>query len=184
ALGPQPPQLPLLGGAGRGETARARVLAPPGRRRPRVAARRVRRAARAPRRGDGALVNGSALPDGPYKGLAPFADSEVDELLFFGRERDAEIVVANLLAARLTVLYGASGVGKTSLLAACVARRLRQEPNAEVIVFSSWTGDAAAPLQASEEAAVTGREVYLILDQFEEYFLYHAGEEGEGTLPD
>ena len=94
-------------------------------------------------------------------------------------------MVANLLAARLTVLYGASGVGKTSLLAACVARRLRQEPNAEVIVFSSWTGDAAARRsEASEAAAGTAREVYLILDQFEEYFLYHAGEEGEGTLPD
>ena len=49
-------------------------------------------------------------------GLAPFEDSELDALYFFGRERDTEIVVANLIASRLTVLYGPSGVGKSSLL--------------------------------------------------------------------
>ena len=40
------------------------------------------------------------------QGLNAFADSELDELLFFGREREREIVVANLIASRLTVLYG------------------------------------------------------------------------------
>ena len=128
-------------------------------------------------------MNATAPPASPYKGLAPFEDSEVDALLFFGRERDREIVVANLLAARLTVLYGASGVGKSSLLQACVARRLREETGAEVVVFSSWTGDPADPLLAARAAAEEGRDVYMILDQFEEYFLYHAGEEGEGSLP-
>jgi WD40 repeat protein len=127
-------------------------------------------------------VSAPALPAGPYKGLAPFGDSDLDALLFFGRDADAEIVVANLLAARLTVLYGASGVGKSSLLRARVARRLRQEPHADVIVFSSWTGDAAAPLREALDAAAAGREAYVVLDQFEEYFLYHGGEEGEGTL--
>jgi WD40 repeat protein len=120
----------------------------------------------------------------PYKGLAAFSDSELDQLLFFGRERDGEIVVANLLAAPLTVLYGASGVGKTSMLAACVVPRLGQEPDAEVIMFASWMGEATAPIRAARDAATVGRDVYLILDQFEEYFLYHAGEEGDGTLPD
>ena len=52
----------------------------------------------------------------PYKGLAPFEDSEQDALLFFGRERECEVVVANLLASKLTVLYGPSGVGKSSML--------------------------------------------------------------------
>ena len=41
-------------------------------------------------------------------------------MLFFGRERDVEIVCANVVASRLTVLYGPSGVGKSSLLAAAV----------------------------------------------------------------
>ena len=58
----------------------------------------------------------TAAPTSPYKGLSAFEDSELDALLFFGREREREIVVANLIASRLTVLYGPSGVGKSSLL--------------------------------------------------------------------
>ena len=57
-------------------------------------------------------------PCRPYKGLAPFEDSELDALLFFGRERETEVIVANLLASKLTVLYGPSGVGKSSILRA------------------------------------------------------------------
>ena len=68
----------------------------------------------------------TVAPLTPYKGLAPFEDSELDALLFFGRERETEIAVSNLLASRLTVLYGPSGVGKSSILRAAVARRLRR----------------------------------------------------------
>ena len=76
----------------------------------------------------------------PYRGLAAFEDSELDALYFFGRERDTEIVVANLIASRFTVLYGPSGVGKSSLLLAAVARKLRELPEQPlVVVFSSWT---------------------------------------------
>ena len=64
-------------------------------------------------------------PVSPFKGLAAFGDSELDALFFFGREREREVIVANLLASRLTVLYGESGVGKSSLLAAAVVRDLR-----------------------------------------------------------
>ena len=148
-----------------------------------------------------------AAPPSPYKGLAPFEDSTLDALLFFGRERQIEVIVANLMASRLTVLYGVSGVGKTSLLRAGVAHRLRRAHDALVVVLSSWTGDpvrdlldaveAAAPegvepvrrggSLADELAAWTRRldsDVYVILDQFEEYFLYHEGERGVGTLMD
>ena len=86
----------------------------------------------------------SALPTSPYKGLNAFDDSELDALLFFGREREREIVVANLIASRLTVLYGPSGVGKSSLLRAAVARSLRELPEEPlVVVFSSWSDDPA-----------------------------------------
>ena len=44
------------------------------------------------------------LPASPYKGLTPFADTAIDAMLFFGRERDVEIVCANVVASRLTVL--------------------------------------------------------------------------------
>lgn len=125
----------------------------------------------------------------PYRGLAPFEDSDLDALYFFGRERDTEIVVANLIASRLTVLYGPSGVGKSSLLRAAVAQRLRELPEAPVVVvFDRWGDDpetalAAALAQAADldlgslrdvaERAQAVRDVYLILDQTEEYFLYH-----------
>jgi WD40 repeat protein len=148
-----------------------------------------------------------AAPPSPYKGLAPFEDSELDALLFFGREREIAVIVANLMAARLTVLYGASGVGKTSLLRAGVAHRLRAAPGAIVVVVSTWTGDPVLGLLDAVEAAAPGSDtalrrsgalsdtlgtwarqldtdIYVVLDQFEEYFLYHENEDGPGTLAD
>jgi WD40 repeat protein len=102
----------------------------------------------------------------PYKGLASFEDSALDALLFFGRERETEVIVANLLASSLTVLYGPSGVGKSSILRAAVARRLRERvPDADVDIVDEWATDPRLP-------EPTG-ETFLILDQFEEYFLYH-----------
>ena len=113
----------------------------------------------------------------PYKGLAPFEDSELDALLFFGRERECEVIVANMLASRLTVLYGPSGVGKSSILGAAVARRLRElEPTAQVVVLNDWSGDPSLP--------DADGETFLILDQFEEYFLYHEHGRLLDELPD
>ena len=127
-----------------------------------------------------------SAPASPYKGLAPFEDSDLDALLFFGREQESEVIAANLMAARVTVLYGPSGVGKSSVLRAGVAHRLRQEQGVEVVVSSTWTGDPVAALiettggrdgslasALGEAAAHAGGDLYLILDQFEELFLYH-----------
>jgi WD40 repeat protein len=138
-------------------------------------------------------------PVSPYKGLNAFEDSELDALLFFGRERETEIVVANLIASRLTVLYGPSGVGKSSLLRAAVARTLRKLPEEPlVVVFSSWSNDPNAALSeavgeaagvstngsavAALELAQSDRDVYLVLDQAEEYFLYHADDRGPASF--
>ena len=133
----------------------------------------------------------SAVPESPYKGLASFEDSELDALLFFGREREIAAVAANVLASRLTVLYGPSGVGKSSLLGAGVARRLRELSGAPVVVHDAWAEDPAARLIASihaecgelgataglvdtvAAAAQRGGELHLLLDNFEEYALYH-----------
>src|SRR5205085_8999927 len=91
-------------------------------------------------------VSADARPT-PFKGLAAFQDTELDALLFCGREREREVVVANLIASRLTVLYGASGVGKSSLLRAAVAHSLRAVHDAAVVVFSSCAGDPKRGLQ-------------------------------------
>src|SRR4029453_5644549 len=67
----------------------------------------------------------------------------------FGRDADAELVVANLLAARLTLLFGESGVGKSSLLHAGVAPRLRGADDLLLVLFSGGRGDAPSSLAAA-----------------------------------
>jgi hypothetical protein len=154
-------------------------------------------------------MNGSSsLPDGPYKGLASFDDSELDERFFFGRDRETEIVASNLVASRLTVLYGPSGVGKSSLLRAGVVRRLRalvpagggagEGSGSLPVVVDQWRDDPLAAIAAAagtavpaspqeladvlaERSAQVGGEIYLVLDQMEEYFVYH-GRDGGGPL--
>jgi WD40 repeat protein len=120
-----------------------------------------------------------AAPVSPFKGLAAFEDSELDALFFFGREREREILVANLLASRFTVLCGESGVGKTSLLAAGVARELRALGPATVVSLrDTWSGSLKDVFDDVRDA----REAYVILDQFEEYFLYHGDDDRPETL--
>ena len=149
---------------------------------------------------------------GPYKGLASF--TEDDAALFFGRDREREVIIANLKARRLTLLYGESGVGKTSLLRAGVIPALLAlahdsiedigTPEFAPVAFSAWQDDplsglidaiarsagtfTAEPLDLSSSRTLSGAidtaaeatRAYLliILDQFEEYFLYHGRETG------
>src|SRR5581483_10557966 len=187
-LGERAAAVSLVVGARRAAAARAGVLAAPRRRGRRHGAGRLRRRARSGA-GEGNAM--SAVPDSPYKGLASFEDSALDALLFFGRERERETVVANVLASRLTVLYGPSGVGKSSLVRAGVAQRLRDASGAPVVVHDSWAEDPAGALASSvaaecgelgataglvdtvAAAAQRSRELHLLLDQFEEYMLYH-----------
>jgi len=157
-------------------------------------------------------VASTIVPSSPYKGLAAFDDSELDSLLFFGRAWETEVVAANVLAARLTVLYGPSGVGKSSLLRAGVVRMLRGQgghPAPAVAVYGSWSGEPLAGLEEAARAAVAdalgrepaeapgdltdrlaawsaelGAEVVLLLDQLEELFLYHPAARGAGGFVD
>ncbi len=137
-------------------------------------------------------------PTSPYKGLAPFDDSELDVLLFFGRERERAVITANLVATRVTVLYGASGVGKSSVLRAAVKPSLAALPEHPLVVYhDTWSGDPSDAL-AGSIAAASGIEprslsetldlasarhgdVFVLLDQVEEYFTYHAGNEAMGA---
>ena len=63
-----------------------------------------------------------ALRAGPYIGLRPFKESERD--LFFGRARESLEIARLWRARKLTVLYGPSGVGKTSLIQAGIMAEL------------------------------------------------------------
>ena len=142
----------------------------------------------------------SDLPAGPYKGLAAFGDSALDALLFFGRERERETIVANVLASRLTVLFGPSGVGKSSLLRAGVAQRLRalggrgrdrarrlggrargRRRRVGARRRSRARADGGPRRHRRGRSAATAASVYLLLDQFEEYFFHHGA---DGPLGD
>jgi putative ribosome biogenesis GTPase RsgA len=55
----------------------------------------------------------------------PFSEEQAP--YFFGREAEREVVTANLMAASLTLFYGPSGVGKSSVINAGVAYHLCRE---------------------------------------------------------
>src|SRR5438067_879468 len=98
---------------------------------------------------------------GPYLGLRYY--TEADAEWFFGREEDCQTIIANLRATRLTVLYAPSGVGKSSLLRAGVARQLhelaqrrlagRGSPGYLPVVFGAWKDDPVEELSAAIETA-------------------------------
>lgn len=142
--------------------------------------------------------------ESPYRGLVPYSDSPEDIRLFFGRDTERRVIVDNVTTSRISVLYGESGVGKSSLLNAAVTPTLRADPESLVIVYNSWYADPAVGLidairrAAGDRSAeiltgdltralealvkLTGRRVLVILDQFEEYFQYHSGESGPATF--
>lgn len=159
----------------------------------------------------------------PYKGLMPY--EEADASFFFGRENWRDIIINNLRASRLTILYGSSGVGKSSVLRAEVIHYLRkiarqnQElygvPKIAVVIFNAWRDNPLTQLRQQIEETIqtyleplekpsissslpfdqalmewsqelgddTGEgKLFIILDQFEEYFLYHRQESEAGTF--
>ncbi|HWT24459.1 MAG TPA: ATP-binding protein [Solirubrobacteraceae bacterium] len=107
----------------------------------------------------------AAVRRSPYQGLVPFTEADAD--WFFGRDEWAAVIADNLRAYRITVLYGPSGVGKSSVLRAGLMRQLRDEarenaadvgvPRLLPVIFSAWSLDE--PLTALERAvAAAGTE--------------------------
>lgn len=62
-----------------------------------------------------------------YPGAQPFSDDDLSHRVFFGREDAARLLTDKILANQLVVVYGRSGLGKTSLLNAGLAPLLRAE---------------------------------------------------------
>src|SRR5262245_32835259 len=87
----------------------------------------------------------------PFKGLDPFGVE--DAAYFAGRERDVRLIAANALTSSTLVLYGPSGVGKSSVLQAGVVPRLRERPGVLVAVNRDWSGDAVGKLGEAVVAA-------------------------------
>ncbi|MFZ1708844.1 MAG: hypothetical protein WAW20_09645, partial [Anaerolineae bacterium] len=197
----------------------------------------------------------------PYRGLTPY--TEADAAYFFGRTAESATVAANLEVSRLTIFYGPSGVGKSSVLRAGVIHQLRERARQNVlsggaaeiipIYFNRWQSDPMAGLVQAvaegieeirdqrpesrdqrpetgdretgdretgrpetgrpetgdretldtrspisnlqspisdlsfttylrDQSQRTASDLLLVLDQFEEYFLYHADEAGPGSF--
>jgi hypothetical protein len=149
--------------------------------------------------------------DRPYVGLDYY--DERFGAWFFGRAADSHRISTNLRAARLTLLSAGSGVGKTSLLRAGVAWRMRKLADESFarrgavrsvpVVFSFWKDDPVLDLVSAVRGAVrpylaghsepelpTDRldaaigaasgalnaSLLIMLDQFEEFFLYRSRE--------
>src|SRR6516162_6172512 len=59
----------------------------------------------------------------PWPGLVPYREEHAP--FFFGRDEEAEELFARVTQKTFTLLFGQSGLGKTSLLNACLYPRLR-----------------------------------------------------------
>ena len=120
---------------------------------------------------------------------------------FTGRERFALTLAGAVLRSRVTVMYGQSGCGKSSVLGAAFPQVLRAtlhdaesavsdaplrllhfrrwHPGFETRLYRAAAAKLAAPKNSSLASAIASwgkvrREpVILVLDQFEEFLLYH-----------
>ncbi len=137
------------------------------------------------------------MPTRPYKALDSFTTA--DAALFSGRTEESQRLANRILAHRLTLLYGESGSGKSSLMNAGVTPRLLQqrslvatctpnpdEPLTEIMRRALLeTGQRAGLTPPSESLLVTVREwqralsgpIVLVLDQFEQFFLVYNAQE-------
>ena len=95
----------------------------------------------------------------PWLGLASF--SEATQGFFYGREEEVAELARRVQRKLLTVLFGQSGLGKTSILRAGLAPRLREQGFCPVYVRIDYSAEAPAPaLQIKQamlkETAVAG----------------------------
>ena len=97
------------------------------------------------------IATPAPLPQEPYKFLDFF--TREDSAIFFGRDLETSLSVSTILAHRLTVFYGASGTGKTSLLLA------RVEPELEAaeyrVVYARMIGDPSSEVKAAVRGVLT-----------------------------
>jgi len=90
-------------------------------------------------------------------GLLPYREQHAR--YFFGRTTERRLIRDNLRASRLTILYGASGVGKSSVLGAGVAHDLRSDPDYLVVYFGTpgvWINDPVEGLNTALRNALQG----------------------------
>ncbi|MBZ5491576.1 MAG: hypothetical protein LAO76_11655 [Acidobacteriia bacterium] len=83
--------------------------------------------------------------DNPWPGLTYYTEQQ--HQLFFGREPEIAELVRMIQRETLTVLYGRSGLGKTSLLRAGVVPRLRSGVYLPVLLRLDFSDEKIAPVE-------------------------------------
>jgi WD40 repeat protein len=120
----------------------------------------------------------------PYMGLSAFGPQDAN--WFFGRERATNALLARLNENGITMLVGASGAGKSSLMKAGVLPRLGKEtivisPGTdplkefslqvpELILTLERAADSEVLVEFAHEVQVAVGDRVVIVDQFEEAF--------------
>src|SRR5437660_6083274 len=86
----------------------------------------------------------------PWLGLASF--TEETRAYFFGREQEITELCRRVQRKLLTILFGQSGLGKTSILRAGIVPRLRPEGYCPVYVRIDYSPDAPEPSEQIKDA--------------------------------
>ncbi len=137
-----------------------------------------------------------AEPNNPYVGPRPFEQHE--RRLFFGRDWEADELVALVIAHPVTLLYAESGAGKSSLLNARILPKLEDEEACEVLPVARVRGDIPPGIRTeqidnlyafntllrwTEESAVTPPQlVNLSLAEFLKSRPHQSDQEGDPAL--
>ena len=96
----------------------------------------------------------------PYRGLQPFSPSDTED--FFGRDADIEVIRSRVLEGSITVVVGASGSGKSSLVLAGVLPRVAEGRRVAVMTAGR---DGAIELRGRVEQS--GGADIVVVDQAE-----------------
>ncbi|HEV7505153.1 MAG TPA: HEAT repeat domain-containing protein [Thermoanaerobaculia bacterium] len=131
-------------------------------------------------------VEAAAAPESPYKFLDYFTESPKDRRRFGGRDREIHDLVTRITNRRTLVVYGPSGIGKTSLLLAGVFPALRERgyrpvyirlltsPVTDLLREVAEACGLGAAVPCARETLVRATQagpVALVFDQFEEFFV-------------
>jgi len=95
-------------------------------------------------------VGGSVDADNPWLGLASF--TEETQAYFFGREGEVAELTRRVQRKLLTVLFGKSGLGKTSILRAGLVPRLRAQGYFPVYLRIDYGHDSPEPAEQIKQA--------------------------------
>ncbi len=101
---------------------------------------------------DSPAAQTSIDPQHPWLGLASF--TEETQGYFYGREEEVAELARRVQRKTLTLLFGQSGLGKTSILRAGIVPRLRPMGYCPVYVRVDYSGDSPVPAEQIKQAIV------------------------------